>query len=128
MKKLLINFLTWWADPASISSKEVETGVDIFLNQYKSDSLSPAELERLACLAEECAEVTQMVGKVIRMGYNSRNPLKPEADNRELLTSELGDLLHIVNMMGSARDISLIQLTAAENAKSIRIKQYLHYQ
>lgn len=33
------------------------------------NGLSPAEVERLALLAEECGEVIQTVGKILRHGY-----------------------------------------------------------
>ena len=33
------------------------------------NQLTPAETERLAILAEECGEVIQAVGKILRHGY-----------------------------------------------------------
>ncbi len=44
--------------------------------------LTPAEAERLAMLAEEAAEVIQIVGKILRHGYASYHPddLIPVAD------------------------------------------------
>jgi hypothetical protein len=38
------------------------------------NGLTPAEAERLALLAEECGEVIQAIGKVLRHGYESRHP------------------------------------------------------
>lgn len=43
-----------------------------------SNNLSDAELERLAYLAEECGEVQQIIGKIIRHGYESYSPNDPE--------------------------------------------------
>ena len=63
--------------------------------------LSPAEAERLAMLAEECGEVVQVVGKILRHGYDSYHPdqqgMPPEAryTNRQALGHELTDLLAV---------------------------------
>ena len=38
------------------------------------NKLTPAEAERLAMLAEECGEVVQIVGKILRHGYDSQHP------------------------------------------------------
>ena len=54
--------------------------------------LTPAEAERLAMLAEECAEVIQIVGKILRHGYDSYHPADPETTNRDLLAKELTDI------------------------------------
>ena len=36
---------------------------------YPFNELSPAEVERLAILAEEMGEAIQVIGKVLRHGY-----------------------------------------------------------
>jgi NTP pyrophosphatase (non-canonical NTP hydrolase) len=56
------------------------------------NNLTPAEAERLAMLAEECAEVIQVIGKIQRHGYESDNPLFPGTTNRKLLGKELTDV------------------------------------
>lgn len=54
------------------------------------NQLDPAEAERLAILSEEMGEALQIVGKILRHGYHSYNPLKPtRTTNRELLVQEL---------------------------------------
>ena len=55
-------------------------------------NLTPAEAGRLAMLAEECAEVIQIVGKILRHGYDSYHPADPETTNRDLLAKELTDI------------------------------------
>jgi hypothetical protein len=35
------------------------------------NQLTDAEAERLALLAEECGEVVQVIGKILRHGYES---------------------------------------------------------
>ena len=59
------------------------------------NGLTPAEAERLAMLAEECGEVIQMVGKILRHGYESHHPDRPEVTNRALLEIEVTDVLGV---------------------------------
>lgn len=55
------------------------------------NQLTPAEAELLAILSEECGEVVQMVGKILRHGLDS--DYKAKGKNRELLTQEIGDVM-----------------------------------
>ena len=55
------------------------------------NKLTPAQAERLAMLAEECGEVIQAVGKILRHGFESRHPNGGET-NKDALLRELGDL------------------------------------
>lgn len=59
------------------------------------NKLTPAQAERLAMLIEECGEVIQIAGKVLRHGYDSYHPDNPAVSNRELLGRELTDLLAV---------------------------------
>ena len=87
----------------------------------------PAKLERLALLAEECAEVIQMVEKIIRHGYQSYNPHDPEQrTNRELLERELGDVKFCMDFMHDNGDIHAIRIDTFSRDKRRRVKQYLH--
>lgn len=62
-------------------------------------NLSPKELELLAMLAEEASEVTQAVTKIIRHGYDSRNPNDlASSTNREHLADEVYDFLAVAYM------------------------------
>jgi hypothetical protein len=47
--------------------------------------LTPAEAERLALLLEELGEAQQIIGKILRHGYESYHPDDPETTNRTLL-------------------------------------------
>lgn len=67
--------------------------------------VSPAELERLAMLAEEAGEITQAVGKILRHGYESFHPENPAVSNRSLLENEIADLHAIQLMMEERGDI-----------------------
>lgn len=101
------------------------------------NELNPAKTERLAILAEECAEVIQIVGKILRHGYESHNPSLPEMKqkpNRAILEKELGDLLWIICKMDDATDINFqIPRTNASLNMWLRRKEesarkYLHHQ
>lgn len=45
-----------------------------------------------ALIAEECAEVTQIIGKSFRFGWDSYNPADPTNMNIDLLHAEVGDV------------------------------------
>jgi hypothetical protein len=93
------------------------------------NGLSPAEVERLALLAEEMGEAIQVVGKVLRHGYESHNPNDPErTTNRKLLMHELGDVRHSVDRMCDADDVSKQIIGVRARLKGQRVKQYLHHQ
>ena len=64
------------------------------------NKLTPAEAERLAMLAEECGEVIQIVGKILRHGYDSYHPVNPRVSNLGLLVKELRDLNAVLMAMG----------------------------
>lgn len=106
------------------------------------NKLTPAEAERLAMLAEECGEVIQVVGKILRHGFESYHPNdltsvtniggakafapKPGAkSNRDLLTEELSDLFAVVEMMDA--DFALID-AAAQEAAFVKKMRYAHHQ
>lgn len=80
-------------------------GVNSEVSFKYSNNLSDAELERLAYLAEECGEVIQVIGKIIRHGYESHNPFDPETkSNRTLLTMELTNVLQAMTRMKVNQD------------------------
>lgn len=76
-------------------------------------------------LAEECGEVIQVVGKILRHGYESYHPNDPTTTNRDLLTHELSDLHGVVLMMEG--DFALIDATAQEKAFKKKLR-YAHHQ
>jgi hypothetical protein len=56
------------------------------------NKLTPAQAERLAMLIEECGEVIQIAGKILRHGYQSYHPERPHVSNAQLLSQEVCDL------------------------------------
>lgn len=91
------------------------------------NGLSPAELERLAKIAEEAAEVIQAIGKILCHGYESRHP-DGGPTNRRLLETELGDLRSVTSMAIAADDLSQEFINIAEMEKDVSVKKYLHHQ
>lgn len=97
------------------------------------NKLTPAEAERLAVLAEECGEVVQAVGKILRHGWESRWDPKggagQGATNREKLQEELGDIGALCSLMAVAGDISIDQVGERELYKlRERLLKYVHHQ
>jgi NTP pyrophosphatase (non-canonical NTP hydrolase) len=90
------------------------------------NGLTPAEAERLALLAEECGEVIQAIGKVLRHGYESRHP-DGGPTNREALEKEIGDAHHAIIRMGNAGDISGNAVLRHADDKEKNVAKYLHH-
>lgn len=63
------------------------------------NNLTPKQAELLAMLAEECGEVVQIVGKILRHGLTSFHPDNPPESNRELLAKELDDVIAVHAML-----------------------------
>lgn len=82
--------------------------------------LSAAETERLAVLLEECGEVAQVVGKIQRFGYESRDP-DTGLTNRMLLEKELADVRVATNLLVKTGDVmeESLQVRAEEKRKKL---------
>lgn len=89
------------------------------------NGLSPAELERLAILSEECGEVVQAIGKILRHGYESC--YDNGRTNREQLEIEIADVAILFDMLIQNEDVSLPHLEDASIAKRLRMNKYLHH-
>ncbi len=90
--------------------------------------MTEAELERLAILMEECAEVQQIIGKIMRHGYESFHPEdENRITNRTLLECELGDIEYICKLMINKRDVSRSSIQKFATQKEENIQQYLHH-
>ena len=93
------------------------------------NGLMPGELERLAYLNEELHEVGQIIGKILRHGYESYNPTVnewPRTTNRQLLERELGDVMRAVAMLTKNGDVNEDSiLKVAEKGPP---SKYMHHQ
>ena len=93
------------------------------------NKLTPAEAERLAILAEECGEVIQMVGKILRHGLDNFNPFyERRVTNRELLSQEVGDVYAIVRVMMRTGDLDEVKVFHSDQSKIDRMWPWLNHQ
>lgn len=93
-----------------------------------SSGLTKAEIERLALLMEEAAEIQQVIGKILRHGYGSYNPFDPKkTPNRELLNKELGDFEFALALMGEYADVNSRSISKHATEKRESIQKYLHF-
>lgn len=69
------------------------------MSELNFNGLTPGETERLAMLAEECAEVVQIVGKILRHGYDSYHPENQALTNKDLLANEIADVDAVIKEM-----------------------------
>ena len=78
-------------------------------------------------LAEECGEVIQIVGKILRHGYESHHP-DGGPDNREHLMRELGDLMCVMEIMDEDCDLSIFDVSTFATQKHLKVHKYTHHQ
>lgn len=96
-------------------------------NKFETN-LSEADIERLAILIEEAAEVQQLACKILRHGWGSYNPFdENKTSNRRLLEKELGDLWFAVELMIGYSDLNRHSIEMFKNQKTEKIKPYLHF-
>lgn len=89
----------------------------------------PAEEELLALLLEELGEVVHVVGKVLRHGFNSANPEASQpVMNRQMLISELGDVMAAQLMLVQAGLVGQDDVVAAAADKLRRVQKWLHHE
>lgn len=91
------------------------------------NQLTPAQAERLAMLAEECAEVIQVVGKILRHGYDNYHPENRTFSNRDMLHQELTDLFAVQNEI-YAQDRILLPSSETVKAAWDKKLRYAHHQ
>ena len=89
--------------------------------------LSPAEIERLALLAEECGEAVQAVGKTLRHGYQSASPFGG-AINRVALEREMGDVRAAIQIMEHAGDVRGGDVKCWQTKKAVGVHKWMHHQ
>lgn len=97
------------------------------------NGLTAAEDERLALLAEECAEVIQIVAKIQRHGYESTNPTTPSQTitltNRYMLEKEIGDVLAVMDLLcAGGADLDTGRIEQARQLKHAKLPRWTHHQ
>jgi hypothetical protein len=90
------------------------------MSEQFTNRLTAAEAERLALLLEELGEAQQAIGKILRHGYESHNPLSATVSpsNRETLETEVGHVQHAIDRMTLACDLNVVAVSGAKEAES----------
>jgi NTP pyrophosphatase (non-canonical NTP hydrolase) len=92
------------------------------------NKLTPAEAERLALLAEECGELVLAIGKVLRHGYDSRNPHDlTHIDNRYDVATECGDVLAAIQILRDSGDVSSSTVNRSHLEKLDEVWKWMHH-
>lgn len=93
-----------------------------------TNKLLPAQAEMLAVLAEECAEVQQVVMKILRRGYDSYNPFdESKTTNYDLLNKEVGDLVWVIKKLADNCGLNIKAVKESAKSKENRAEKYLHH-
>jgi NTP pyrophosphatase (non-canonical NTP hydrolase) len=93
-----------------------------------SNQLSRIELELLALLSEELGEVQQIIGKILRHGLESRNPLIDGAEtNRQLLEREIGDVGAAVELLMAQQVVDEYRVDGSVLNKLAKVHRWLHH-
>lgn len=91
-------------------------------------NLTPGEIERLALAVEEMGESLQVVGKILRHGYEATDSnTNIQYNNREDLETELGQVEHAIGLL-TDNDLSRSNLDASKMKRSLAVIKYLHHQ
>lgn len=87
-----------------------------------------AQHERLSVLVEELGEVQQVIGKILRHGIDSFNPLDAsEETNRTKLEKELADVNLMVLHMIDHGDVDVNNINEYTEKKVDKINRWLHH-
>lgn len=90
------------------------------------NKLTPAQLEALAILGEECGETMQVIGKIMRHGLESKNP-NTGYTNLDQLHREIGDILAILQILGDLDIVDAWTFNNSSREKLKRIGTNLHH-
>ena len=83
--------------------------------------MNPKDLETLAILQEECAEVVQAVSKILRFGIDSSWNGRT---NRQALESEVGDVLAMIGVLLKSGVLNEDQVMEAKDHKMTKLKRW----
>lgn len=93
------------------------------------NKMKPHELEIMALMAGEAAEVVKDIGKTIQHGWDSCDPTKGDSPtNRELIAREVGDLIGVVNYAVNKGWLDMRVIKKYAETKMGKAAKYLHHQ
>lgn len=92
------------------------------------NQLTPGEAERLALLLEELGETQQVIGKILRFGYERHGNGPHVYKNRKDLEREIAHVLLAINIMIKKGDLSEDRIHHERQLKMISIGKWLNHQ
>lgn len=101
---------------------------DIAASEFIKEAATQLTIEQeelLICLFEEAAEVTQVVAKILRFGYNTRHPDENSPTNARRLLIEVGDFLGIVDRLTVLDVFETARLNAYRDTKLAKLEDFL---
>ena len=81
------------------------------------------EKEILSITQEECAEVTQVISKIFRFGWDSSHPNLSQ-NNKERLEEELGDLICMIGLLIDKGYVNCDNVEKASHEKLKKLKTW----
>jgi hypothetical protein len=90
-------------------------------------SVTAAEAERLALLAEEMGESVQIIGKILRHGYESSSD-DGAPSHREFLEKKLGDVKHAIDRLCKSHDLDRDYIERQSERRGSLLAPFLHHQ
>lgn len=90
------------------------------------NGLPPAQAEALALLAEECGELQQVIGKILRHGLWAEHP-DTHIPNQHSLMREVGDVMAAFRIAEVQRLIEWGYVIGARDRKLLKVPRYLHH-
>lgn len=107
-------------------SQDNRTQDQVAKDKAHFNHLPPDQAEALALLAEECGELVQIIGKILRHGLDSHHPDTGD-NNVELLQKEVGDVLAALRIAEVQRLIFWDWVVRCRDRKLMKVVQYLHH-
>lgn len=96
------------------------------MNGEHFNGLTPVEAELLALLAEECGELVQAIGKILRHGIFSYHP-DTEVNNIHSLHKEMGDVRAAMILLCQNGVTVKEKVHAMADEKLAKVGKYLHH-
>jgi NTP pyrophosphatase (non-canonical NTP hydrolase) len=84
--------------------------------------ITERQREIMVITQEEAAEVIQEISKIFRFGIDDSH--RDGMTHRERLTTEVGDLLAMVDLLVDSRVLDPSMIEMAKQAKTVKLRQY----
>jgi len=117
--------MNYWKDRAYDSEYSLSRKIRYLEEQIKKLENQPMKTEEYlwTVVAEECAEVTQRITKILRFGIDEIGP-KNIVNNKEMFEQEFNDLLAVVEMIYGG---IIPTNSALQEQKKQKVKKYMEY-